>query len=359
MGAGGSAGGVPGGSAGSLPGGSAGSLPGGSAGSLPGGSVVRAFEGSLERESDSPPGRAPQPARVLCLGEALVDLICDRPVEDLADAERFVSRFGGAVANVAVVAARAGARIALAGGAGDDAWGQWLHDRLEDEGVDLSLFRLLGGAQTQIAIAYVGSGAEPTYRIYGTALETVAHALRDRLDEAVTDSAALFLSSNTLVGAGEREITMRARELALGLDRPVIYDPNVRLHRWRSRTEAASFANACVPGALLVRTNEHEAALMTRETDPERAAAALLAAGARMVVVTLGPRGAILRGELRADVPGVSARVVSTIGAGDVLTGLLLGRLALAGFYPPAVPAWLPQAVADAARACERWGALE
>jgi sugar/nucleoside kinase (ribokinase family) len=78
-----------------------------------------------------------------------------------------------------------------------------------------------------------------------------------------------------------------------------------------------------------------------------------------MVVITLGARGAILRGQLRADAPGVSARVVSTVGAGDVLTGILLGKLGLSGFYPPAVAAAMREAVAESARACERWGALE
>ena len=46
---------------------------------------------------------------------------------------------------------------------------------------------------------------------------------------------------------------------------------------------------------------------MTGEDDPERAALALVKAGARMVVITLGAEGAILRGELRADVAGVPA----------------------------------------------------
>ena len=50
---------------------------------------------------------------------------------------------------------------------------------------------------------------------------------------------------------------------------------------------------------------------------------------------------------------------MSTIGAGDVLTGVLLARLATSGFYPSAVAARLPEAVAQSARACERWGALE
>src|SRR5581483_220982 len=80
----------------------------------------------------------PQGARTLCLGEALVDLICEQPIDSLAQAGAFVPHFGGAAANVAVMAARAGAKITLAGGAGDDAWGHWLRDRLVAEGVDVT-----------------------------------------------------------------------------------------------------------------------------------------------------------------------------------------------------------------------------
>jgi sugar/nucleoside kinase (ribokinase family) len=299
------------------------------------------------------------PARILCLGEALVDLICERPIDDLAQADAFHPHFGGAVANVAVVAARSGARVALAGGAGQDAWGRWLLGRLQRERVDASLFTLIAGSQTPMAVVVVGTDGEPAYEIYGDAIATVVPALADRLEPAVRGSAALFISSNTLVGAEERAVTMRARELAVELRRPVVFDPNLRLHRWRSKADAAASANACVPGALLVRANAREAALMTGEDDPEPAALALLKAGAEMVVITLGPDGAILRGELRADVPGVDANVLSTIGAGDVLSGILLARLALTGFYPPAVAAALPEAVAESARACERWGALD
>lgn len=249
--------------------------------------------------------------------------------------------------------------MALAGGAGDDAWGTWLRDRLEDEGVDLTWFGLVPGAPTPIALVTVDTDGEPTYRIYGDGIATVAHVLHGRVAEAVEGSDALFFGSNTLVGKAERVVTMEARKLALELDRPVIFDPNLRLHRWPSRAEAAASANACVPGALLVRANLAEAALMTGEDDSERAASALLKAGARLVVISLGPRGAVLRGEFEADVPGVDVDAVSTIGAGDVLTGVLLARLAVTGFYPPAVAAALPEAVKEAELACQRWGALE
>jgi fructokinase len=297
--------------------------------------------------------------RTLCLGEALVDLACRRPVDGLAAADAFVPSFGGATANVAVVAARHGAQVALAGGAGDDPWGAWLRERLEREGVDLEFFRLVPGAQTPVAFVTVDGAGAPTFQIYGDAIETVVTALGTRLDEAVEACDALFIASNTLVGEEERALTLAARERALGLGLPVVFDPNFRLHRWPSPTRAADTCRECVRGAFLVKCNAEEARLLTGEREPEAAAAGLLAAGARQVVITLGARGALLRGGgMRLDAPGVPARCVDTTGAGDALMGVLLARLCATDYYPSAIAAALPDAVAEAARTTERWGAL-
>jgi fructokinase len=299
-------------------------------------------------------GRVP----TLCLGEALVDLVCERPVAGLEEADSFVPHFGGAVANVAVAAARLGAPVALAGGTGDDAFGGWLRARLAAEGVDLEWFAPAPGLATPIAFVAVDASGEPSYAIYGEGIEALIVAAGPGLDEAVEECDALFFSSNTLAGEAERGLTLRARERALELDRPVLYDPNLRLHRWDSEGEAVELARSCVPGAMLVRCNRDEARLLTGVEDPADAADALVAAGARMAIVTLGPDGALLRGEARADVPGVPARAISTLGAGDALMGVLLGRLTLAAFYAPAVAAALPEAVEASARATERWGAV-
>jgi fructokinase len=313
----------------------------------------------VPRGANAETPRVARGAKVLCLGEALVDLIGEQHVQALTEVRRFSPHFGGAVANVAVVAARTGARIALAGGVGDDAWGTWLSARLRREGVDASLFELISGVATPFALVSIADSGEPSYQIYGEAIGTVVHALADRVEQAVSDSAGLFISSNTLVGADERSVTMRAREVALELGRPVIFDANLRLHRWSSRADAAASANACVPGAVLVRANAAEAELMTGESDPERAASALAKAGAQIVVLTLGADGAILRGALRADAAAVQADVVSTVGAGDVMTGTLLARLAMSGFYVSSVAASLREAMAAATAACQTWGALD
>ena len=304
----------------------------------------------------------PEPAGpILCLGEALVDLVCERQVSGPGETDAFVPHFGGAVANVALLAARAGARVALAGGSGGDSWGEWLRDQLAAAGVDLSQFSLIEGERTPLALVTVDLLAEPSYTIYSEPAGWIAQAAGDGLEELADRCAALFISSNTLVDEGDRSVTMALRERALEQERSVIFDPNLRLHRWRSRTDAAARANACVPGALLVRANRAEAALMTREEDPERAAQALLKAGARNVVITLGAEGAILRGRFRADAPGaaVRGRPLSTMGAGDALTATLIARLALTGWYEPAIAAALPAALTEAARACERWGSTD
>lgn len=288
-----------------------------------------------------------------------MDLVCERPAANLAQAGAFVPHPGGATANVAVTAAQHGARVALAGGAGADPWGAWLLERLDAEGVDLSHFALLDGVQTPVAFVTVTGAGEPSFQIYGAGIGSAVAALEGRIEAAVDRSDALFIASNTLVGEAERAVTLAARARALADGKPVVFDPNLRLGRWPSAARAAQESLVCVPGAFLVKLNRDEGRILTGERDPEAAAASLLAAGASHVIVTLGAGGALLRGGgLRMDVPGVAARTVNTTGAGDALAGVLLARLAETDFYPPAMAAGLPAAVAQAARATERWGAL-
>jgi fructokinase len=100
---------------------------------------------------------------ILCVGETLVDFICERPVASVADADLFVPHFDGAAANVAVLAARAGASVALASTVGEDHWGGWLRDRLVAERVDVE--HVVAAGQTAAAIVTVdGAGAEACER---------------------------------------------------------------------------------------------------------------------------------------------------------------------------------------------------
>jgi len=297
---------------------------------------------------------------VLFLGETLVDLICERPLESWSEADSFVPHCGGAPTNAAIVSARCGAQVALAGGVGDDHWGRWLEDRLRAERIDLRWWKRLPGVQTGVAFDVIDPLGVPDFLIYGQGIEPALVALESELEAAVAASAAVELGSNTLLGASERALTLRARELALESRKPLFVDVNLRLGRWDSPAQAIDSVLSLCAGAFLVKVNREEAQLLSAESDPARGAEALCAQlGARVVVVTLGAEGALVRGETRANANGVAADVVDTTGAGDAFLGVLVAALTTSGFDPAAAAEALPLAMATAARSTERYGAVD
>jgi fructokinase len=292
--------------------------------------------------------------QTLCFGEALVDFVCEHAVDAPSQADAFVPRFGGDVANAAVSAARLGADVALAGGAGNDAWGAWLRDRLAAEGVGLDWFALLDGVSTPIAFVTVDSEGEPAFAFYGESVATGT-----RLQDGVATCDALFFTSNSLLDEQERMLALTARRQALDEGKPIVLDANLRPGRWNATETAVSVVQGCVPRATLLKCNRAEARMLTGRDDPATAADALVELGARSVVITLGAEGALLRGAGGTlDVPGVRATPVDTTGAGDAVSGVLLARLTASGFDPAVLPDALPEAVAAAARVTEQFGAI-
>ncbi len=297
---------------------------------------------------------------IVCLGEGLVDLICERPVDSLTDADCFAPHFGGALANVAVAAARAGAPAALAGATGDDEWGRWLAARLEREGVDLRFFELLEGEQTPVAFASFDRDRNPSFQIYGDAVEVAVASVAPRLDEMIAGASALVYSSTTLATPGERRVTLRARELALERGAKVCLDPNIRPNRWGGEVgPAADASRELIAGSTVVRANREEAIAIAQVDDPRAAAQRLAELGAELAVVTLGSEGAVIRGACEAEAPAPEVEVVSTLGAGDAFMGTLVAGLAERDWDLARAGEALGPALDAAAEACTRWAALD
>jgi sugar/nucleoside kinase (ribokinase family) len=297
---------------------------------------------------------------ILCLGETLVDLICEKRVRSFEEVDCFRPHFGGALANVAVAARRSGAEAALASGVGDDEWGRWVRDRLRRERVDLGLFNLLEGESTPLALATFDETGEPTFRIYGDAVSAAVESVEPRLHAGVDAASALVYGSTTMATPGERRVTLKARELALELGVRVCFDPNFRPNRWGGDLERAVAASReLIEGSYLVRTNRLEATAITGLDDPREAAQRIAEMGATLAVVTLGEGGAVIRGACVAESPASRVEVVSTLGAGDAFLGTLLGALDAQGWDPARAREALQPALAAAAEACTRWSALD
>jgi sugar/nucleoside kinase (ribokinase family) len=294
---------------------------------------------------------------IVCLGEALVDLVCERELAEPGEADHFVPHAGGALANVAVAARRAGAAAALLGGVGDDAWGSWLRERLWRQGVDVRWLETIEGLATPVAFVTFDWEREPSFAVYGEGITAAMRAAAGNLPEAIAAAGALVFGSNTLVGEPERELTLRARRAARDSGAQVLFDPNLRPNRWRDMNQGVKLCRELIEGTLVVRANEWEARELTGESDPAAAAAALCSLGTRLGVVTMGRNGAVMRGATNAEEPSPPVEVVSPLGAGDAFMGALAAGLAQLDWDVARGAEALKGAVEAGARACTGWGA--
>lgn len=292
--------------------------------------------------------------RTLIIAETVVDLVIGP--QTAAGGSPFP---GGTGANVAIHATRLGGSVTLASGVGGDDWGRWLRQWLDEEGVDLSYFVELAGCSTPVSEVNIGS-SEPSIEMQADATPQILTALAPRLDRAVSTADAVFFASNTLCDSPSREVTLRARNLALAQGKPVIVDFNYRPNRWSGPDEAARQFLLAAAGATLLKCNRSEAMVATGQGSLDDAIGALAEAGYRHVLVTLGAEGALLverGGEgTRVQAPHVAA--ISTLGAGDALTGALLGLLSAPALSPELLGEALERAVEVAARSTEYLGAV-
>lgn len=207
---------------------------------------------------------------------------------------------GGKGLNQAVAAARSGARVALIGALGDDPAGAVLREVLHTDAIDDHHVTTVA-FPTGRALIVVADDGENTIVVAPGANATVT--CPDPLPAARVVLAQLELPVDTVVAA-------------------------FRVARERGSTTVLNPAPAAdLPGELLaladiIVPNEHEAELLGGP-------AALLAGGARAVVVTRGGDGVdVHTASGVAHVPPHPVDPVDTTGAGDAFSGALSARLA-------------------------------
>ncbi len=297
---------------------------------------------------------------LICLGEALVDLIGAEAGPEAGSHASFQAHFGGALANVAVAAGRAGAPVALASGCGDDRWGRFLRECLVSEGVDTSFYSVLDDAPTPFAFAFLDDSGEPTFEIHGEGIDAAIASLAGRESEIVDSAAAVAVGSNTLVATRSREITRAVCERATKSGVPLLFDPNLRPGRWENLDDAREHCLPYVAMAQVLKCNASEARWLLADdsADPWRAAQALHGLGPDLVVVTAGRSPAVARGAYEGQVQPPTVELVSPLGAGDAFMGTLAAGLHAVGFDLSRTDEALRAAAEVGARTCTHLGAF-
>lgn len=227
---------------------------------------------------------------------------------------------GGKGANQAIAAARLGARVALLGTLGHDAFGESALALLRAEGIETGWVEHSTTDPTGAAAILLDATGQNAI--------VVAPGANAALTPARVQEAAALLRSSQVVVA-QLECPLDAVHAALEIAREggatTLLNP----------APAQPLPAEMLAMASLLTPNESEAAALSGlpvsdATGAERAARALQARGAHIVVVTLGAEGALLvpPGTRALHVPAPLTCAVETTGAGDAFSGALAAGLA-------------------------------
>lgn len=255
---------------------------------------------------------------VVVAGEALVDLV---PQGDGA----LASLLGGGPFNTARAVARLGARTAFIGCVSSDRLGERIAQALAADGVALAE-QLRTERPTSLAMAELDAHGAATYRFYfaGTSAEQLDPGLA--LGALPDEVAALHVGGLGLVvepmADAVEALVGRLAGRAL-----VMVDPNVRPAVIADMPAYAARLGRIVRSADVVKVSEEDLQVLSPGVPAQEAARALLAKGPKLVLLTLGERGAIAFGAFGARTAlAPRVEVVDTIGAGDSFSGAWLAR---------------------------------
>ncbi|MCO7632646.1 ribokinase [Pseudomonas guariconensis] len=256
-------------------------------------------------------------AKVVVVGSLNMDLVArtqrlPRAGETLAG-DSFFTVPGGKGANQAVAAARLGASVAMVGNVGDDAYGQQLRQALEREGIDCQAVGVCAGVSSGVALIMVDAASQNSIVIIpgGNGLLTPATVQRfDRL----LQQAEVIICQLEVPAATVAWTLARGRELG----KTVILNPAPA----SGPLPADWFAHI---DYLTPNESEAEALAGVPATDIDsarRAGERLLQLGARKVIVTLGPLGAMfVDGAGSRHYPATVVKALDTTAAGDTFIG--------------------------------------
>ena len=275
-------------------------------------------------------------AEILVAGETLVDLLPGAGAT-LRDVDGFTHRPGGAPANVAVGLTRLGAPPAFWTRLGDDPFGDFLRETLDEEGVPSALARRVAG-NTTLAVVSPPSVDARRFRFYGSRDVAFGFAPDAVPTDALASASWVHVGGVALTHPGGRRAMRTLAAAAAERGCTVSFDVNYRpdLVPDGDRDAVVEAIRAILADADVAFASDDDVAatgLSSRDGAP--LARDLLELGPHTTVVTLGAAGAVAAstpaapwGETTARHAGFAVEAVDATGAGDAFTAGLIARLA-------------------------------
>ncbi len=265
---------------------------------------------------------------VLTIGRSGVDVYPLQTEVGLEKVETFGKFLGGSPMNVAVAAARMGHSAAILTGVGDDPFGRYVREEMRRLGVSDEF--VITDKNLNTPVTFCEIFPPDTFPIYFYR-EPSAPDLQLTTDDIpldVVEAAKIFWISVTGISV---EPSRSAHHYALDHRKKAGYtivDLDYRDMFWESEELARTEVDRILDKVNVAVGNKEECYVAVGETDPDRAADALLERGMDIAIVKQGPKGTLAKtAEERIEVPVTEVEVCNGLGAGDSFGGSLCHAL--------------------------------
>ena len=304
--------------------------------------------------------------KILCIGEALIDMICTDKGKPLYAGENFLKKPGGAPTNVAAAIAALGGEVELAAKVGVDPFGDHLVDVMKSFGVSTKHMLQDENHFTSFAFVSLMENGERDFYFNRGADGYLNTADIDAIN--LEEFSIVHFGSATAFLNGQLQQAYTALlKNALNKKLFISFDPNYRHLLFQHN--AASFIQQSwnfLEHCHFFKVSDEEAIMLTNTINVEAAAADFLQKTTAVFAITLGKEGTLLglNGNIYT-IPSIPIQPVDTTGAGDAFTGAVLYQLSKytkAEMCSLLVDEW-KQIILNAnkagARTCEYMGAME
>ena len=304
--------------------------------------------------------------KVLCIGEALIDMICTDRDQSLIKGEHFVKKPGGAPANVAAAIAALGGRVDLAAKVGADPFGQQLISILKNFSVGTQWVLQEQRAFTTLAFVSLFENGERDFYFNRGADGMLG--IEDIPGIDLHDYSIVHFGSATAFLPGKlREAYFHLFDRCMERNVFISFDPNFRALLFpRDRSEFITQSWQFLERCDFFKLSDEEALLLTGTNSLDESVRILQQRSSAVFAITIGRDGALLglNGSI-TQVPGIPITPVDTTGAGDAFVGAVLFQLnglSETELKSVSVDQWrkiIVNANKAGARTCEYMGAMD
>ena len=263
---------------------------------------------------------------VVALGEVLIDFASRGT--DANGYPMMQALPGGAPANFLAALTKYGKSTAFLGKVGDDTFGHLLLGTVKDAGIETRGVVVDPTVFTTLAFVTFDASGDRSFS-FARKPGADTRLTWEEVDKSLIDEARVFhFGTLSLTDEPVRTTTQKCVAYARQQGKLITCDPNLRKPLWRSEEEAKEQILWSLNQADVVKISDDEVDFLWSCTPEEGAEKLLAEFGVSLAMVTLGPKGCLLKTKnavCQVTSPKVSP--VDTTGAGDIFGGSAVCRL--------------------------------